>query len=428
MNAQKNLWITLVIAALALTIISCSFYIALSLYSNTIIGRDEANFVFRSTMAILSADNFSAWISALTQTHDQHVLIGMQLGNLSSYYSIGYIDFRFINVIGLVYLLIPVGLLLKSRLTAWTDTIWLAAILLPLALSPAHVSCAINAACTGNHYLGLCLAIASLYLFCASKHPLSFIAAELLLILAVFSSPAALPLVILAFPVIWLKKTSSKHQLLIHTLFSVLLIFGYYTATHSIDEPSAPISVKELLLIAAAFLNISGNIFLEPESMAAGLVTVVIGLAVVSTGSYLLWQVFQQYRKTCELPFLLLLYSSGLLLMLAMILLISIGRHHDWGSSRYIFYAAFAWIFVILLFAELHPLRFAQARPWLAGVCLAYYPLQYWLVTPYLDGLRDQITVCEKRWEEDGKACGVMIPHDEATQLLQEAYQRGLVR
>lgn len=428
--------ITYAISLMVLLILASSIYIALTIYSNTIIGRDEANFVLRSTMAILDANNFSAWMSALTQTHGQHVLIGMQLGNLLSYYTLGYIDFRLINLLGVVYLLVPVCLLLTARFSLWKDRIWVAAILLPLALSPGHSSCAINAACTGNHYLGLCFALASLYVFCNSKRLISFIAAEGLLMLAVLSSPAALPLVLLVFPVIWLKQHQHQHlhRFVLHTFFSAGLMLAYYSATHAIDEPTALLSsnnlAMELLLVVLAFLNITGNLFVEPQSMAAGLLTVAIGLCVVIAASILLWQTAQHYQqaKAMPLPFPLLLYSSGLVLMLAMILLISIGRHQGWGNSRYIFYSAFTWMMLILLFAELHPERFTRWRPWLAAICLAYYPVQYGLATPYLDGLREQIVMCEERWQRENKACGVMIPHNEATQLLQQAYQRGIVR
>jgi len=416
----KNIFLTM--SGLAtLGIIAYSFYISASVYSNVIIGRDEVNFIINSTLEILAAKNWHEWIYRLFQTHGQHVLAGMELGNLLSYYTVGSVNFQFINILGLLYLVIPCFLILYKSKPDIEKFIMLAAVVFPLALSPAHNTCAINAACTGNHYLGLGLSITALYFFTESGSIAKLALANLLMALAVFSSPASLPLTLLSFPIVWKTTRDRLSSIVLQLIFTSLILFIYYCTTHPIEN--VPFSFeswsqvfKTLLLILLTFFKITGSIFFWPDSLAGNIVCIVIGLLITTLGIITL-----DRKKTQAF------YAYGFVMMLGMIALISLGRFYEFGSTRYVFYACFCLIFLLLNAFHEKPATYLKYRWVIVAFFLAYYPAQVILNKGYIARIKWQITVCENQWDQSHIACGVMIKHEEATQVLLNAQAKGLL-
>lgn len=419
-------------------VVGYSFYLSLTLYSYFIIGRDEANFLLRSSMAIFSAESFGESVKQLFQIHGQHVLVGMQLANLLSFIALGTLDFQFINFLGLLYLTIP-ALLMCTRLKSPDNAshffkifITGAAITFPLALSPAHISCAINTACTGNHYLGLGLAIIALYLFIPpASQVLSLPRAalsEFFVLLAIFSSPAALAIIPLLFAIIYFLSAKKISLLVLHGLASSLILSIYFYVAEPADFSSLgnltfQESLKMVLMFGLFFFNALGSVFFWPAQPLAVITSVILGVAITTVG---LWQIRSHWRQFSQRTDLLF-FASGFLLLLGMIGLIGLGRLGSFGSTRYVFYGCFALVFLCL---------FLMARGnWpsgkgmlLAVVCLLYYPAQLMLNQPYLERIRGEIAACNERWRTQGEACGVMIKHSEATELLLEAERLGILR
>jgi len=434
-STSKKILLTMM-GFLTVLIISYAFYLSLTLYSYFIIGRDEANFLLRSSMAIFSAETFTDSIKQLFQIHGQHVLVGMQLANLLSFLTFGSLDFQFINFIGLLYLVIPT-LLICTHLKlqnhpaqSTTAFIIAAAITFPLALSPAHISCAINTACTGNHYLGMGLAIIALYFFIpfsSQKITLSkVVIAEFFVLLAIFSSPAALAIVPLFFGIILFFNEKKLSILLLHILSSLVILSIYFSVAESADfsflhDPSFRDILKIIFLFCLFFFNLLGSVFFWPEHISAAITSVTLGFAITTIG---LWAIKSHAHQLKQRPDLLF-FASGFLLLLGMIGLIALGRMSSLGSTRYVFYGAFALIFLLLfLIASGHVKRSIP----IALFCLAYYPAQLLLNQPYIDRIRGEIIACNENWYAKGHACGVMMKHAEATALLLEAERQGILR
>lgn len=437
---QTSLYRKIIMAAMGvftLLIIGYAFYLSLTLYSYFIIGRDEANFLLRSSMAIFSAESFSDSLKQVFQIHGQHVLVGMQLANLLSFLIFGSLNFQFINFIGLIYLVVPALLICRKLTTpnspsrSTSTFIIAAAITLPLALSPAHISCAINTACTGNHYLGLGLAIIALYFFIPSESKsltLSKLSmAEFFTLLAIFSSPAALALIPLLYGITFLFIEKNKFRaLLAHTLSSMAILSIYFSVAESADfsflsNLSFFDVVKVVELFFIFFFNLLGSVFFWPENTIAAIASVTLGLAITTIGLWSIKLQWQSIRQRPDLQF----FASGFLLLLCMIGLIALGRLGTLGSTRYVFYGAFALIFLLLFLIGSGQLRYGIL---IGLLCLLYYPAQLLLNQPYIERIKGEIMACNERWYTQGHACGVMMKHSEATDLLLEAERAGILK
>ena len=423
-----------------LGIIVYSLFLSATLYSYFVIGRDEANFLLRSSMDIFSANSLPEKIDLLFQTHGQHILLGMQLANLLSVATTGFIDFQFINIIGILYLVLPALLICwcfarqASKTYSFVFSAGIAcAVIFAIILSPGHLSCAINTACTGNHYLGLGAAIAALYFFIpVTPGQVSIkriLAAEFFAAMGVFSSPAALALIPLFFVVSFFTGQQKRTGLYIHMAFSLVYLTAYFLIADNEDfANNAPhITLEQfltlLVLYPVFFLNLLGSVFFWPQSTPGVIASCGLGMLVFVSGLVLLKRHFGMLQQRMDLLF----YAAGFILLLGMITLITIGRAQSIGSPRYIIYACFVLVFVCLFFLATRP-----ASTWipvlLASCCLAYYPIQLGLNRDYTDRIRRDIAACNQRWLAEGKACGVMIKHDEATALLLEAERRGILR
>jgi len=436
-SRQKIILAFMAISTLGIMIYA--FYLSLTLYSYFIIGRDEANFLLRSSLDFSGAETILDSLQQLFQVHGQHVLVGMQLANQFSFLLFGSLDFQFINFMGLIYLVIP-ALLICAHLKSSDHPchpaiafIIAMAVTFPLVLSPAHISCAINTACTGNHYLGLGLAIIALYLFVPlSAQNLALpraLTAELFVMIAIFSSPAALAIVPLFYGLILFFHHKKLFLLALHTLATFFTLSLYFYVAESADfsyaENLTPLAaLKTIVMFGVLFFNTLGSVFFWPEQPLTVVISIGIGIAILTIA---LWQIKTSWPLLKERRDLLF-FASGFLLMLGMIGLIALGRLGTFGSTRYTFYGCFALVFLLLFWIARHPHTLKPAPIAIALLCLSYYPAQWVLNQPYIERIRGEIIACNARWYSEGRACGVMMKHSDATALLLEAEKQGILR
>jgi hypothetical protein len=353
----------------------------------------------------------------------------MEISNLITVWSTGYLDFQMINLLGIGYL-VAASLCICARLGRNLEGFILtAAIVFPLALNPGHNTCAINAACTGNHYLGLSLAIMAIFFFSFPDNIWRFLAGELLMILGIYSSPAALPVVILA---LWLLRTvHNQHSnlfSLLHITFSFMALAIYFWVTHPAPGGS-PLEgiyanpVNSMLSISMFLLNFFGSILIWPSSLFTAIVSLITGTLILFLSLKALAKV-QRYPITPTQAFT----TACLALMLIIGAMITWGRFYSLGSPRYVVYASFTLMFLILFYRELDLTVRVKSRRYLAGfVLLAFYGAQFALNHPHLERIEREIAGCERRWIEKHSACGVMISNNEATDLLLRAQKTGLL-
>jgi len=443
---QQNTWLHKLVVSTFLTttvgIVIYTMYAAFHYSSNAILGRDEANFIILSSEKILAATNINEFLRSMFPSHGQHLLLGMQLVNLFTYFTFGILDRRIMNVIGVIILCIAALLLPKVRHKKISETILIYATLFPLILSPAHNACIVNASCTGNHYLGVAFSVFSLYFFTKiPENKYSFIGAEFFMLLAIFSLPAALALVPISFFILFTSSNKNKYYFIFTHVFLILftLLFQYYLTypdtIFSFLENTEPLSfveiIKDTILFCATLLVILGSLFYWLNDAGYGSILAGVGIIILAL---LIFVALKTYKSKDKNSYSFHFYSA--ILFLFMILIICFGRYYSLGSSRYAVYTAFLCATLLLVFFDfLNPVEDAShtAKRIKLLICSSTISLIYYFVAlhyhrPYLVELGERDEFCRHAWLSEGLACGVMIPHEEATRIIKAAIDQGIYR
>jgi len=423
-------------------IVLYTLYAAFHYSSNAILGRDEANFIILSSQKILTASSFGDLIRGFFPSHGQHTLLGMQLVNLFTYFSFGALDRRIMNVIGVVILCSAALLLPGGRRKNGIETILIYATLFPFIFSPAHNACIVNASCTGNHYFGIAASVVSLYFFTkAAEKKRYWICAELFMALAIFSLPAALALVPVSLLV--LAKSSKENRgvvLAAHVAFIILILafHSYLTYPNTIFSfmqgtgKTTLVSVlSDIALFVVTSFIILGSMFYWLGDMGYTWILAMVGVGVAILIAVSL---VKTYRASAGKSFSFAFY--GVLLFLTMILIISFGRYYSFGSSRYSVYTAFLCAMLFMVFFN----RINQSEDVVQSsrrikilLCTSTVSLLYFFIAlhyhqQYLFDLEQKDETCRHLWVTEGYVCGVMISHEEATQIIKTAIDQGIYR
>lgn len=422
-------------------IVVYTVYAAFHYTSNVVLSRDEANFIILSSQKILAASSTRELIEAFFPSHGQHTLLGMQLVNMFTYFTFDALDRRIMNALGVV-ILCAAALLLPGLRKSKTEMLLLCATLMPLIVSPAHNVCIVNASCTGNHYFGIAMSVVSLYFFTKIAQKRSFlILAEIFMLLAIFSLPAALALIPVSFLVLLTNEANHKFKLAaIHMVLIVLTLafHSYLTYPNTIfsfaqsaEQVPWAGTIKNAEMFVATFLVTIGSLFYWLADMGYGGVLMLIGLFVAIAVAVAIFKARRSvYGDDRSLPF------YGVLLFLIMILIISFGRYFSLGASRYSVYAAFLCaMLLMLLFNRLDQSDdvMQSSRRLKILFCSSALSLIYFFTAlhyhqPYLLSVEQRDRLCRNLWYSEGYACGVMISHQEATQLIKNAIDQGIYR
>ena len=434
---MKKTALQIIFYLIAAAVLGYTLYIPYHFFSPFVIGHDEAKGIIQSTINFLESETISDKLSHLFHTKGQHVTFGMQLSSLSLYYTLGHINLQAYNYIGLGALLIATTLIVINNKNHFCnnktgkDPLILSSIIvisITLSLSPSHNSCIINTACTGNHYLGLAFSIISLYFLCQPPRYSSLLASNSFLMLALFSSPAGLALIPIIALRLFLQK-DDRALLIKSALISVLItaLYLYMVSDTSLHKPRLDqlggFWIAALRFISF-FLTMIASVFYWPEGQAAYLIMTIIGLSILIAYILLVKYTLRQQDHHFSFSFL------GSLTLLGMMLLITIGRfHYGFGSPRYAVYASIFVLFTLLHIS--HLIDEARIRRWLtiaAFSCSALFIWNHSQNWPYLKSLEHTIHTCNTSWYEKQRACGVMIKHQKATELLLEAESKGVLR
>jgi hypothetical protein len=406
--------------------------------SNAMLGRDEANFILLSSQKMLRATTPHDFLSALFPNHGQHMLFGMQLVNLLTFFTFGSLDRRIMNVIGVIILCAAALVVPGKRRRSAAEMILLYATLFPLVLSPAHNACIVNASCTGNHYFGIAFSVFSLYFFSRCHERLFFlVCAEITLFLATFSLSTAIAMIPVSYLVLWRNPSPQRqHVLAFHTVFIVLLMAlqlyltypdTIFSFAQEVDAATIADALKRLALSGATVLIILASLFYWLNDIGYTWALTLLGLGVL----VMLMIFFFQLRGKDKSLF----HYDGVILFCLMCVLIGFGRYYSLGSSRYAAYTGFLFAFLFCgWFYHAHREDSAglpRRLRWLtvsATTSLLYYFLALHYHQPYLLALEQKNELCKKLWINEGYVCGVMITHEEATRIVRSAIDQGVYR
>ena len=396
------------------------------------LSRDEANFVVLSTEHMLFGHDIHERLSGLVPVHGEHLLFGMQLVNLAVVILTGYLDRGVMNVIGVLILWFAAYKISARFSSRHIERLLLLATITPLALSPAHNSCIVNASCTGNHYLGIAFSIFALDFFTREKlSNKEFIRGNLLLLLAVSSLAATIMLLPFSIWLVWRHPNRSREQLITQAIIVVVLVILYIgwlepmaltsTAGSTIDP------LTYIAMYAATLMVILGSLFYWLADADHHIVVAAIGVMVFGVFVWIAWRMRNYHASGTAF--------AGALLFGGMILAICAGRYFSFGASRYAVYTAW---FVIFLWLQNYvmcfpnPAGFCNSRQRFleASACIAiiYYGMALWFHQPYLTALGEKNQLCRELWRTQGYACGVMIHHQEATDIINHAIALGIYR
>jgi hypothetical protein len=428
--------------ATTIGIVLYTMYAAFHYSSNAILGRDEANFIILSSQKILAANGLRELTEAFFPSHGQHTLLGMQLVNMFTYHVFDVLDRRIMNVIGVVILCAAALLLQIRRTKNRVETILVCATLLPVIFSPSHNACIVNASCTGNHYFGIATSVVSLYFFTKiTTKKYCFIFAELFMLLAIFSLPASLALIPISFLVLSTSDEKNKFSLMgVHLAFIALVLafHSYLTYPNTIfaftqDTGHIPLSemITNTAMFVITFFIILGSLFYWLADLGYTWILVVIG-AIISV--FMTHTIVKICKSSDNGPHSFHFY--GTLLFLVMILIICFGRYYSLGSSRYSVYTAFlcAMLFMTIFSrvnqsdAVVYSARRIKILFCSASLSLLYFFVALHYHQQYLLDLEQKDVLCRKLWYTEGYACGVMISHEEATQIIKSAINQGIYR
>jgi hypothetical protein len=420
----------------ALAAIFYGFYYPYVIYSPVILSKDEADYALKSIWEIINTQTVSGFIKEVFQVHGALVVFGMESIHVATYWLLGHLDLQIYNLVCALFLFFS-GLLILFRLHPDIEKwILLSAIFFPFVFSPSHNNCAINTSCTGLHYFGLSLSIFSLYFF--TRRGLGyFLLAEFFMLYAIFTLPSSVVLMMLAIIPLYLdckdKKQSvfKSYPVIFHLFISIaafsvfLLLTGQESS--AIRYPSDPLLwLKWIWVITITYLNLLGSFLYWPSDAISAIPVIVTGSLVLGLGLYM---VNRQRKNISDRENLFLVL--GILLVLAMAAIISVGRIYTFGSPRYAVYACFCLIFIAATF-------FYNYRPTTTGstfrnyylialLSILYFVTELYIQWPYVERMSQEIQRCEQGWKINGKACGVMIKHAEATKLLKDAQKKGLI-
>lgn len=423
-------------------IVLYTMYVAFHYSSSVVLSRDEANFIILSSQKILATGSFSEFVRAFFPSHGQHTLLGMQLVNMATYFSVGALDRKVMNLIGVVILSIAALLLLAGRSRNRTEIILLCATLFPWILSPTHNVCSVNASCTGNHYFGIAASVATLYFFTrATEKKIFFVCAELFMLLAVFSLPASLAIVPISFLVLAQTGTKNKRYVMgAHLAFIVLMLVLHsyltypntiFAFTQNTGQTSLPDFFTGIVMFVITFFIIAGSMFYWLADMNYRWVLIVVGMVV----SLCIVTVILKTRRTKHHNAHSFAFY-GLLLFLVMILIICFGRFYSLGSSRYSVYTAFLYAMLFMVWFNginaTDDMALAARRTKIlfcsSALSLIYFFTALHYHQPYLFDIEQRDIACKKLWVTDGYVCGVMIKHEEATRIIRSAIDQGIYR
>jgi len=179
-------------------------------------------------------------------------------------------------------------------------------------------------------------------------------------------------------------------------------------------------ALQDLLMFVVTFFIIVGSMFYWLGDIGHTWILVLVGV-IVSFG--IVVAILKASKSVDANAYSFQFY--GLLLFLAMILIISFGRYYSFGSSRYSVYAAFLWS---PSSSALHASRRMKLLVCSATISLVYFFSALHYHRPYLLELEQKDETCRNLWRTEASVCGVMISHQEATQIVQSAIDQGIYR
>lgn len=426
----------------AFFLVSSAIVVLFTLYqsyafsTNALLGSDEARYILRSTTAFFRAESYAQYRDALFSHHANHLLLGMQLLSIGSYYLTGAINIKVINLFCTLLLVLSGLTVISARHYRWQDKVLLLSIVLPVVLTPSHNTCMLSAACTANHYFGLAMGVLSLFFFSLAGKFRYFVLAEILMVISMFSFASGMALFLLAVLPIFLNAGENRRFLLIsHLVISVLVLCGYYFLVAPFDVPPAEnVSLSGylgiLLMILLWFVGVSGYGFF----WLVGLAPVVILLAGIALLLAFLFFLCRNWKTILAQQGFLV---SVVLYALSTIFIIATGRYFSFQpTARYSVYAAFFLAFFLAMLVDDRLFRAKDRAGRLIWVvpfaALLNYVVALQIHYPEAVDLHQRGQICQQRWlkgeapNQKGASCAQFMKVDAMQRILDEAAAEGL--
>ncbi|MCB1615640.1 MAG: hypothetical protein KDI30_06475 [Pseudomonadales bacterium] len=438
-SSVKNLLLPRLFLSITCLVVFFTLYQSYNFSTNALLGSDEARYIIRSTTRFFQAGSYADYRDVLFSHHANHLLLGMQLMSIGSYYLTGAINIKLINLFCTFLIVVSGMTILFWKKYFWQQRVFLAAIVMPVLLTPSHNTCMLSAACTANHYFGLALGVISLYLFANTNRGFRFfVFAELLMILSTYSFASGIALCLFAGCLLLFCQSADRYfYCLAHVVISFLLVFSYFFLVSPLE--SAPVEVSSLAGLLSIFLQIlfwfvgaCGYAFFWLAN-DYGVIVFLLGLMLfLSTCIYSGKNIYDILRNHLFL-FVAMLYC------LSTIGVIATGRYFSFQpTARYSLYAVFFLAFFLALLVDRKYLA-AENRSSLPsplwcfpGLVFVYYLIGFSVHYPDAVDLHQRGVICESRWRkgehpnQKGASCAQFMKVDEMQVILDEAAEIGI--